>query len=780
MEKTIDVTVRTEKTTPAVKAIKFASVGETNITYNESGEMTGAGSAVGTAVALTVDSSTEEVALSIAEVVTTDAAADMEAYQAVEWSLIKNGGTAAQAEGVTIDKEEGTLKIPATAAGDTNRELLLKVTATSKEKGLDGDSVKADIYIKLTFVPEVTDITIEGPGKIELGSDGRNTKGAVYKAKLVGTHLTEADQKAIEWGAEGLGADSKTTLTLTTAGDGREVTVTFEEDASTLEGDKTLVAKTNIADLDSQISADWPVVIKKNKTDSAPAIKLGETAGVTSGTLGSTEDEESPTTKITVNANSVRIPLSVELDDDVTRDWTYKVYESTGTTELSAGTDDNLKNITIEKNGTRSWLKIGSALKELKDEVLDEEGNVSTPATQIVLKATAAPSGATAGMTAKDLKFALVVEKSVEGVKLYQKKAADGEDLDGTPDTEGTRNISLNKSAGEQKVYLQAGLEGNHIPATEAANVTYKITNKSRDLAATCTKAQGDNAATVTIPKEGVGFVEVTATYKEGTGDTATVKTAKRLIKITDPSAVTSIAVSELGKNAASITIGADYDATADFTQTYLVKKGVENIDDVSWSVNATGKIADYVSIGKTTGVLTLNAKPTGINYLPAGIYSVTVWASYEEEGIPYQRSQRVTITVKKVAKNINVTGATGTTDLIDTEMADGTGDNEGSKVIVLTNATAGILTISAELVGDRFETADAKKLQYKVTAGDSGITPVALTDVTNGSVEITIPDNLTATKSFTVTFSVKEGGDLVDAAAPVTADVVVTVAAAD
>ena len=84
--------------------------------------------------------------------------------------------------------------------------------------------------------------------------------------------------------------------------------------------------------------------------------------------------------------------------------------------------------------------------------------------------------------------------------------------------------------------------------------------------------------------------------------------------------------------------------------------------------------------------------------------------------------------------------------------------------------------------MGDRFETADAGKLQYKVTDSDSGISDVATeaTDVKNGSVQITIPDNLAATKSFTVTFSVKEGGDLVDGAEAVTADVVVSVAEAE
>ena len=638
---------------------------------------------------------------------------------------------------------------------------------------------------------------VTGPETIELTSEGASNAVTGYKATMEGMYLTVADRKKVTWTiTDSTGKTLPDTVAKAEAESDEDKSkgkVTIANDSDLTEGG--VIVKATVDNTGSWLdvaepgSATLAVALSKNAAadaEDAPAINLGATAGVTSeGTLA-----DETIRKVVVTGGEVRIPLSVEGQES--RTWTYTLADVSGSDlftkygESGSVAKDAIK-VEYSGNKKRAWLVIGNNVlyTDAPDEVVPEEDDEETTpvsAKQLKLSAvTEGAAGAEAIMNAKALTFALVVEKSVDSAKLYEKKAADGTDLDDTLDTAGAGTIEKDKSDSELKVFLQAGLEGNHIPDAEADKAIYKITNKTRGLNATVTKADGDKAVTVIIPANGVGLVEVTTTYKEGTGESATVKTAKRLIRIIDRSVATSIGIDGAG-DADSIEIGSDYDADAEFTQTYQVMKGSAAISGVEWSAEMNDMIKNFVSIDKTTGVLSIDANPKATPYLPAGTYTVTVWASYEEEGIPYQMSKAVSIAVKKVAKEINVTAATGTDGLIKTEMADGTGDNEGKKVIVLANGKAGTLAISAELLGDRFETADAGKLQYKVADNGSGITGVAtdVTDVKNGSVQISIPNSLTAAKSFTVTFSVKIDSGLVEGEEAVTADVVVSVASAD
>ena len=782
------ISVLKDEETKAAKAIKFTELDEKAIEDGKGGSDDPA------APENKIDGTKTEVSIAAEVEVTAGAEDNSDDFQTMTWKVTKTDDT--PVAGVSID-ENGTLAVDENVAVGDDHTLTVKVTATAEQKDARGKEVKGELYVKLTFEPQVSGMEVTGPETIELASDGASNEVTGYKATMEGMYLTAADRKKVTWtitdSANKPLADNVAKAEAESDADKSKGKVKIVDGSDLTEGG--VIVKATVDNTGSWLDAEEPasatlaVALSKNAAadaEDAPAINLGATAGVTSeGTLA-----DETTKKVVVTGGEVRIPLSVEGQES--RTWTYTLADVSGSDLLtkygaSGSVAQNAIKVEYSSNNKRAWLVIGNNVlyTDAPDEVVPEEDDEeTTPVSAKQLKLSAVTEGATgaeATMNAKALTFALVVEKSVDSAKLYEKKAADGTALDGTPDTVGAGTIEKDKSDSELKVFLRAGLEGNHIPDAEADKATYKITNKTRGLNATVTKADGDKAATVTIPANGVGFVEVTTTYKEGTGESATVKTAKRLIRIIDRSVATSIGIDGAG-DAGRIEIGNDYDADANFTRTYQVKRGGTAISGVEWSADMNDAISDFISIGKTTGVLSINADPKATPYLPAGTYTVTLEASYEEEGIPYVRTQGVSIAVKKVAKEINVTAATGTDGLIKTEMADGTGDDAGKKVIVLTNGKAGTLTISAELLGDRFETADAGKLQYKVTDSDSGISDVATeaTDVKNGSVQITIPDNLAATKSFTVTFSVKEGGDLVDGAEAVTADVVVSVAEAE
>ena len=521
--KSITVNIKKKESTDAVTAVRFTAVDDVEITYDGDGnpekpEDNNTGVDSDNPVEITVGGETKDSAAIAFEVLTTEAGEEnADTYHdEVELKVVSTKG---DIEDIAFDPEElGKLNIPLPAHGDENHELLLKVTATSKGSGFDGKDVTNDLYVKLTFEPQVTDIEIDGPERIELDAEG-TSEAIKYTAKATGIHLLETEETQLVWASEDLGDALK---------DGKDgsATVQITKNADLVGSKKLTVStdkKTNedLNELDKEMAVE---IVQNNAEDSElPPIVLG-TEGLTTvktGTLASTEgqDEVEPTAKLTLTGKSVKIPLSVTTDDEVERTWTYGFKEE----------NKDLKDV-VKIEG--SYLVIKEGIDEIKDEVPpteeggEYEGTADIP--KFTLTATAAGSAkdGTADMVAGEYTFALVVERTVNGVKIMSTKD-DGTALDDEDDGSGNLEASVNDT-----IYLKPELSGYHIKEADKSDATLKITFRSKGLAGAkiAKPAKAGGVWTVTLPETGTGYVEITAT--SGTGESAV--TSKRLIKVSE------------------------------------------------------------------------------------------------------------------------------------------------------------------------------------------------------------------------------------------------------
>ncbi len=761
-EKPIDINIKTAAQSSVVKGIKFTKLDEDE----------DVASATNTTSVAPYDYDAEDGKINgvktdvkvVAEVETTAGAANNSNYQKLTWKV----GKAADGDpipGVTIS-DAGVISIADTVELTArDHTLVVKVTATTVKTNAFGATISKDLYVKLHFVPRIDKDTFEitgGPETIELDSTGASHDAAGgtlvtgYEVTMDGLYLTPDDKEDIEWTITK--ADEVTALTTEGAvvadvSDGFKAGVKITSGTSLVEDGVVLWATFKdtsnfIPDDDEDISAKRRIALTKHVAaadETAPAITL-DTSGASGVEEGELSDQ-ARTKKITVIGKEVRIPLSVDGYDD--RAWTYRLANATGaendlmtTYGPSPGSDD-IK-VEYSANRKRAWLVVkndvlASDAPDEKAAVTDEDGTVSTPAVsakKITLSANATGSGAMANMDAKTLTFALVVQKNVEGVKLSKVDDADGDNPD-----DGTGTITNEMSASPVNVYLKAEAVGAHVKASdETSKISYKITNKTRDLTV---EKETDNGIThITIPANSAGFVEVTATYKDGTGEDEVKRETKRLIRVIDPTTRREICKGN-GDPVGDLMLSTA--TTNELTSEYKISNLATTEGPIKWSVtssdatfNTHAKIQPN-ALNNLIGTLTIDTNPT--TGLPAGEYTgVKINAEWVEDGVTYQKSSAsFKVTVKKIATELTVTGVSGTGDLVGiTELGSG---------ITITTAQTGTLKFKTALVGERLAESDKKALT--VTLTDTNTT-IPVDDSTwsiadDGTVTITIPSGLSA-----------------------------------
>ena len=758
----VAIRIKTKEATPAVKAVTFASVDDKKIVYGEGGTITGEGSGAGTPVEIEVSGKKETVEIKLNALEVTDGAKNDADYQAVEWAATDSSDNELDEE-IAISND-GTLNIPLTAAGTSaaDRTKTVKVVATSVKPGVDGtNQVKsADLYIKLTFVPEVTGLTIEGSDFIELDKDGNgNNDGITYEAKLTGNHLFDTDAESmLDWTTDGLGKDGVTGATVTTVDEKTDKVTVKLASAKDLVGKQKLVVATKTGEdglTEKAVTATKEITVRQFDDKNMPAIKLGEAEGVEIGTLGSDEKIQ----KITVTGGEVKIPLSIDGDALENRTWKY----------AKSGDDvSSIDGIKIEMATKKSpaMLVIDNTVPAMADEVT-EEGVVKNQAKKITLTATAEASGAQTGVETT-LTAALVIEKELTGVKLAKTKGESGSETEDTDDT-GIGNISADfDDKNGTAVVLVTRFEGNHVTASEElAKMSYKLSRKTKNLSAVLTSDKATGKVTVTIDKASpvkAGFVEVAATWTDGEGENKQTFTATRVIRLTDPKAARDIILtgSSDEKMADVITVA---DAEETFSQTYTITN-LPKDTDVNWTAETKDEaISGKVTMNSATGVLTLS----GLDNWTAGVYTATVNAAWTENDVKYEKSLPVTITVKAVVNDITV--KVGDTEL--TEEGEGYKlelSAEQAETVVLTPEAAGVrltgnekVTIKAEVAGE----VDGFMLKAN---GDGTVTISAVSEEAGTSRE-----NCTAT--FKIEATTKENTGLTAVPEEVTKIVTITVA---
>ena len=754
----------TEEATPAVKAVTFASVDDKKIAYGESGTITGEGSAAGTPVEIEVSGNKTTVEIKLNALDVTDGAKNDADYQAVTWAATDSTGNKLDEE-IAISND-GTLNIPLTAAGTSaaDRTKTVKVVATSVKPGVDGtNQVKsADLYIKLTFVPEVTDLTINGSDFIELDKDGNSGENITYTATMNGNHLFATDAESmLDWTTDGLGKDGVTGAEVTTV-DGKTDKVTVKlASAKDLVGKQNLVVATKTGEdglTEKAVTETKDITVRQFDDKNMPTIKLGEAEGVEIGTLGSDEN----TSKITVTGGEVKIPLSIDGDALENRTWTF---------EKSGSDVSSIDGIKIKPATKKSpaMLVIDNTVPAMADEVT-EEGSVKTPAKKITLTATATASGAQTGVETT-LTAALVIEKELTGVKLVKTSGESGSETEDTDDT-GIGNISADfDDENGTAVVLATRFEGNHVTASEElAKMSYKLSRKTKNLNATLTSDNATGKVTVTIDKESMvraGFVEVAATWTDGEGENKQTFTATRVIRLTDPKAARDIilANSEEGKTGDKITVA---DAEETLSQTYTITNLPEDTN-VDWTAETKdAAISDKVAMDSATGALTLS----GLKNWTAGVHTATVKAAWTENGVKYEKSLPVTITVKAVVNGIMV-------KVGDTELTE---EGEGYK-LELSAEQEGTVVLTPEAIGVRLTGNEKVTIKAEVTGTVNGFTLKANSDGTvtisaSNADEGTSRENCTAT--FTIEATTEEDTGLTAVPEEVTKTVTITAAAAE
>ncbi len=760
----VDIKIMTEEATPAVKAVTFASVDDKKIAYGESGTITGEGSAAGTPVEIEVSGNKTTVEIKLNALDVTDGAKNDADYQAVTWAATDSTGNKLDEE-IAISND-GTLNIPLTAAGTSaaDRTKTVKVVATSVKPGVDGtNQVKsADLYIKLTFVPEVTDLTINGSDFIELDKDGNSGENITYTATMNGNHLFATDAESmLDWTTDGLGKDGVTGAEVTTV-DGKTDKVTVKlASAKDLVGKQNLVVATKTGEdglTEKAVTETKDITVRQFDDKNMPTIKLGEAEGVEIGTLGSDEN----TSKITVTGGEVKIPLSIDGDALENRTWTF---------EKSGSDVSSIDGIKIKPATKKSpaMLVIDNTVPAMADEVT-EEGSVKTPAKKITLTATATASGAQTGVETT-LTAALVIEKELTGVKLVKTSGESGSETEDTDDT-GIGNISADfDDENGTAVVLATRFEGNHVTASEElAKMSYKLSRKTKNLNATLTSDNATGKVTVTIDKESMvraGFVEVAATWTDGEGENKQTFTATRVIRLTDPKAARDIilANSEEGKTGDKITVA---DAEETLSQTYTITNLPEDTN-VDWTAETKdAAISDKVAMDSATGALTLS----GLKNWTAGVHTATVKAAWTENGVKYEKSLPVTITVKAVVNGIMV-------KVGDTELTE---EGEGYK-LELSAEQEGTVVLTPEAIGVRLTGNEKVTIKAEVTGTVNGFTLKANSDGTvtisaSNADEGTSRENCTAT--FTIEATTEEDTGLTAVPEEVTKTVTITAAAAE
>ena len=760
----VDIKIMTEEATPAVKAVTFASVDDKKIAYGESGTITGEGSAAGTPVEIEVSGNKTTVEIKLNALEVTDGAKNDADYQAVTWAATDSTGNKLDEE-IAISND-GTLNIPLTAAGTSaaDRTKTVKVVATSVKPGVDGtNQVKsADLYIKLTFVPEVTALTINGPDFIELDKDGNSGENITYTATMTGNHLFDTDAESmLDWTTDGLGKDGVTGATVT-AVDGKTNKVTVKlTSAKDLVGKQNLVVATKTGEsglTEKAVTETKEITVRQFDDKNMPTIKLGEAEGVEIGTLGSDEN----TSKITVTGGEVKIPLSIDGDALENRTWTF----------AKSGDDvSSIDGIKIEPATKKSpaMLVIENTVPAMADEVV-EDSAVKTPAKKITLTATAAADGAQTGVETT-LTAALVIEKELTGVKLVKTKEASGSETEDMDDT-GIGNISADFDyESGTAVVLATRFEGNHVTASEElAKMSYKLSRKTKNLDADITPDKATGKVTVTFDKESpvrAGFVEVAATWTDGEGENKQTFTATRVIRLTDPKAARDIilANSEEGKTADKITVA---DAEETLSQTYTITNLPEDTN-VDWTAETKdAAISDKVAMDSANGALKLS----DLNNWTAGVYKATVNAAWTENGVKYEKSLPVTITVKAVVNGIMV-------KVEDTELTE---EGEGYK-LELSAEQEGTVVLTPEAIGVRLTGNEKVTIKAEVTGTVDGFTLKVNED---GTVTIsaaseeagTSRENCTAT--FKIEATGKEDTGLTAVPEEVTKTVTITAAATE
>ena len=741
----VNINIKTEEATPAVKAVTFKSVDEAEIKYKDVA-IDGDGSTAAAPVKIEVSGDKRTVEIKLNDLDVTEGAKNDADYQAVTWAATDGSGNKLD-EGIAIS-DDGTLNIPLTAAGTSaaDRTKTVKVVATSVKPGVDGTTKVSskDLYIKLTFVPEVTGLTIEGSDFIELDADGNSAgAGIEYTAKLAGNHLLGTDAESmLEWTTDGLGKDGVEGATVATV-DGKTNKVTVKlTNAAKLVGTQKLVVATKTGNdglTEKATTATKDITVRQFTEKNTPTIKLGEAEGVTLGTLGSNEK----TQKITVTGKDVMIPLTIDGDAVENRSWTF----------AKSGADvASVDGITIEPATKKApaMLVIDNTVPAMADEVVEGD-KVTTPAKTITLTATAAADGAQTGVETT-LTAALVIEKELTDVKLVKTVEAEGNVTeDKTDDGKGNISADFDDENGTT-VVLATRFEGKHVTASdEVGKMSYKLSRMTKNLAATLSSDKTTGKATVTIDKESkvrAGFVEVAATWTDGEGENKQTFTATRVIRLTDPKAARDITATEgkddeeKGEKAKAIIIAND---EATFSQTYTVTN-LPAETSVDWTVSTTNTaIADQVKMVSATGALTLS----NLTDWTAGTYTATVKAVWTEGGARYEQSLPVTITVKAVVNDIIVNN--GENEL--------TKEGDGYKLELGTDQKDSI-TLTPSAAGVRL----AENASVKITAkvADTNETGLAVKANADGTVTISVEEGATIEKekSVDVTFSIEKSAD--------------------
>ena len=521
------VNVRTKDNTPAVESVQFTKVKEKEIVYDENGikDEQGNGSN-NNPVEITVEG--KDVSVPIVMTVETTSAATDAAYKDLEMTV--TGVDGADTEGIKIEKATAedtyTMVIPDKAAGaEKTRDLSLKLTATSKKKDVDGQLATAEVYVKLTFKPTVTGVSIKDENPtIEIDKDSRKSGDVTYSAALTGYHLHATDVPV--WNTDSF--SENTAITVAEVSEKQPdytsaVKVSLDYSSADKVDEKfTLEAKDTLGKDNEAMAtpAKKDITIVDNKTSSVK-IAVALTTGVTKDILGSTANETVKTDKYIVSGDVAGVALPLSITGYTTeRDWTYTVAKAT-----ESGADGQEDDVAAKPIDTKiingKWhLVIDEAIEEMLDEKLDKDGKVEREAAKYTLTATskADEEGGALAAVSTEYTFALVVDKSVTGMQILNSE---------DENDEGEGMIEASKTAGtELTVTLKPAFEGNHIPDAEADAVKYRLTSKTKGVAgATIAKN------VITIPAMATtGYIEVTATY--GTGDEKI--TATRTIKVAE------------------------------------------------------------------------------------------------------------------------------------------------------------------------------------------------------------------------------------------------------
>lgn len=788
--------------TPKVTGITFDNIGITDVP-------TVAGDHDGTAdnkrLVIPVEGETTQFGIGYT-VAVTDPAANIEGIKDVDMAVIKHGESDASGrQGVKVAKDENGewyLDVPLTATGDTSKELPIDLTVTAKNSQPGQAAKTKKVFLTLKFKPTIKSFDIVGPAIIELANDGTNatnSTGAKYKAVVDGYHLTAAEKKAAWTGtiATSAGANGAYTPADTSTTAVEEVTVKFVSavpDAK-IGADKkyTVIATLDIDEdiaVDGNKTASINVTLSKNKavsdTDAAKIeLKTDESVAKLEEV---TVPGDTTINRLTVTGKDVSIPLSVIGGED--RDWIYTIADvASGNLITTYGNDGTPANnaIRIDQVGKNAKLIITNAVKatDTPDVTTDADGNVTNDITKkIKITATSAASADTGkDQIVSELTLALVVKQNVTGMKLQRKNADDT--VVGTGNTAGDTGIgTINAEAGDE-ICLQPVFEGAHVDQADAvdpAKIKYRLrqnpfgSDETTGVVLTPITAENRKKAAKIAIGSGVaanGTIVVEATYTSGG---VTTKAARAIY--VNAATVTGTMKMD-NASTGNVTIAKTVDAAV--TKTFSMTDLAAESSVPTWSVTTAAEARPYVTINKTTGVLTIDAvKATGI---PAGSFLTTVRADWlDGSGALQSKEATFNIVVEAEASAIVITGISGNP----TTLIEGTADPTAGTA-TLKNATAGTLTVTAKVTGDRkLSTALEKRLKYTVKNGSTtsaGLTTQVVgtaTDVTNGTITVTIPAGglTTANGTFEVEFSIKPVTDqLADNA--VTKKVTVTVGAA-